>query len=122
MNMEMEACSHFICIAGPCKCPLWCSCQRKDGPCDRRIPTLEMGYHKAEITQGVYGEISKIQEELEEFYDALAQQCKVMELVELSDLVGAIRGYLNKYHPSISLEDLIKMADITGRAFENGHR
>ena len=44
-----------------------------------------------------------------------------MELVELSDLLGAIESYTKK-HYNISLDDLIKMKDITQRAFINGRR
>lgn len=52
------------------------------------------GYHLREIPRGTYGELSKIKEEIEEIEDSIAQGCKVMELVELSDLYGAIEGYL----------------------------
>jgi len=44
-----------------------------------------------------------------------------MELVELSDLVGAIDLYVNNYY-NLTLDDLIKMKEITERAFENGRR
>lgn len=80
------------------------------------------GYHIEDIKKGVLGEISKIQEELDELKDAQSQGVKIMELVELSDLVGAIELYLDKHHEGISLDDLIRMKDITKRAFENGHR
>lgn len=43
-----------------------------------------------------------------------------MELVELSDIIGAIELYLEKYHSDI--QELIKMSNITKRAFKNGHR
>lgn len=80
------------------------------------------GYHLASIEKGKIGELSKIVEELQEALDAESQGSKVMVLVELSDLVGAVRLYLEKHHPSIGLEDLVKMSDITRRAFESGHR
>lgn len=80
------------------------------------------GYHLKKIEKGVVGELSKIKEELEECFDAEAQGCKVMVIVELSDLVGAINHYLSKNYPSISLQDLNKMAEITKRAFDNGRR
>lgn len=81
-----------------------------------------LGYHARSIPRGEYGEVSKIEEELAEFKDALAQKCSVMALVELSDLLGAIEGWLDRYHPSIELEDLRTMAAITKRAFTTGHR
>jgi len=83
---------------------------------------IKRGYHLASIPVGEYGEISKIEEELTELKDAKSQGSKIMELVELSDLVGSIEGYLNKYHPQIKLQDLITMSDITKRAFINGFR
>lgn len=80
------------------------------------------GYHLSEIPRGVFGEPSKIFEEVDEFDDALKQGASLMALIELSDLIGAIRGFLAEYHPSITLDDLVVMSDITGRAFEAGHR
>ncbi len=68
------------------------------------------------------GESSKILEEVLELQDAESQECKVMALVELSDLIGAIALYLEKHHPETSLEDLVVMSQITRRAFKNGHR
>lgn len=83
-------------------------------------PTL--GYHKAAIASGVFGEDSKIYEEIDEFADALDQGVSLMALVELADVIGAIEGWLAKYHPSITLDDLKAMAAVTRRAFESGHR
>ena len=80
------------------------------------------GYHLAHIEKGQLGDISKIEEEVAELRDAKTQGARIMELVELSDLVGAIRLYLGKHHPTFSLTDLIVMSDITERAFKNGHR
>jgi NTP pyrophosphatase (non-canonical NTP hydrolase) len=81
-----------------------------------------MGYHKAKIEPGEYGEFSKILEEADEFADAIDQGITLMALMELSDLVGAITGYLAKHHPSITLDDLIAMSEATKRAFESGER
>lgn len=82
-----------------------------------------MGYHRNQIAKGVYGEFSKIREEFEEATDALEQNNPVMVLVELSDLLGAIKGYLdNKYGPRLTIQDLLKMADATHSAFESGDR
>ena len=81
-----------------------------------------MSYHLQPIPTGQYGEISKIEEELLELKDAHAQGVKIMELNELSDLIGAIEGYLEKHHSGIALDDLIAMKKTTRRAFESGHR
>ncbi len=83
--------------------------------------TDKIGYHLYNIPKGELGERSKIVEEFKEWQDACEQDCKVMELVELSDLVGAIELYITK-HYNITLNDLIKMKEITERAFENGRR
>lgn len=80
------------------------------------------GYHMQPIPKGTLGEISKIEEELAELRDAEAQGATIMALHELSDLVGAVKHYLTKYHKGTTLDDLIKMAEITERAFRNGAR
>lgn len=80
------------------------------------------GYHISEIKKGVLGRASKIQEELDELKDAEEQCCKIMVLVELSDLYGAIKHYLKGNFPDIQMEDLEKMSSITERAFKNGRR
>jgi hypothetical protein len=80
------------------------------------------GYHIRDIEKGVYGEASKIKEETEEFLDALDQECELMALVELSDLVGAIQGYLDNHHKSLSIGDLMTMSQVTKRAFQAGDR
>ena len=79
-----------------------------------------MGYHLTEIERGTFGEFSKIKEEFLEAEDALLQGNKVMALIELSDLIGAIEAYCCKHN--ITLEDLIKMKEATGRAFNDGTR
>lgn len=142
------------------------------------------GYHLAAIPRGVLGEVSKVKEELAELQDALAQNSKVMALVEAADLVGALQAFIDRYqvpvlaerinvpaftsdaglprlqdavqaldlsfsaqgatafgldsrvidvvdalhlyltqnHPGITLADLQTFANITKRAFANGHR
>lgn len=78
------------------------------------------GYHLTEITKGVLGELSKIQEELDELKDAENQNSKVMIGCELSDLYGAIEAYAEKYN--LSMNDLANMSEITKRAFAQGER
>jgi phosphoribosyl-ATP pyrophosphohydrolase len=80
------------------------------------------GYHLRYIQQGVLGELSKIREELDELVDAEAQGSKVMVLVELADLYGALELYLKRHFRDISMEDLATFSAITRRAFENGQR
>lgn len=81
-----------------------------------------MGYHLTEIQKGKLGDSSKILEELQELMDAESQDCKLMVLLELSDIIGAIELYLQKNYPDISLRDLIIMNKITQRAFLDGSR
>lgn len=80
------------------------------------------GYHLQDIPKGQLGEISKIEEELLELKDAHEQRSKIMELVELSDMLGAVALYLEKHHAGTSINDLQIFSAITRRAFENGHR
>lgn len=51
-----------------------------------------MGYHVKKIRRGELGHFSKIQEEFDELTDAYEQSNPVMELIELSDLIGAIEA------------------------------
>lgn len=80
------------------------------------------GYHLREIQKGVLGTASKVREEAEEFADAVEQGCKIMSLVELSDLYGAMEAFLHTNFGDVGMEDLKEMSDITKRAFTNGHR
>ena len=80
-----------------------------------------MGYNKREIPRGTYGEFDKIEEEFYEALDGMEQRNPVLVLVELSDLIGAIEGYVNA-HFSLSLDDIIKMKEATHRAFWDGTR
>jgi phosphoribosyl-ATP pyrophosphohydrolase len=85
-------------------------------------PPFQPGYHLTPIDKGILGEMSKIMEEAEEAADAVMQGCEIMVLVELSDLYGAIKAYLTKHHPSMTMESLAAMSAITERAFVNGRR
>lgn len=81
-----------------------------------------MGYHLKEIPRGKLGESSKIQEELYELMDAEEQGVKILALCELSDMIGAIRMYLEAKHPDTTLQDLIQMSELTEKAFKDGTR
>lgn len=88
-----------------------------------RLINPKPGYHLSNIPKGVYGEFSKIEEEVAEAKDAIVQDNRIMELLELSDILLAIRGYCEKrFGNVIGFEYLLKMADATKRAFDNGHR
>ena len=69
-----------------------------------------MGFHTRTITQGVYGELSKVREELEEAEDAMEQGQKLILFTELADIVGAVEGVALAH--GITLEDLLKYARI----------
>lgn len=79
-----------------------------------------MGYHKRNIKPGVYGEVSKIREELEELEDAEEQGVKLMQLMELADLYGAVEAYASKF--GMHMEDLRAMNERTKEAFRDGTR
>lgn len=85
-------------------------------------PEFVPGYHMADIKKGVLGEASKILEETQEFMDAVEQDVSIMALVELSDLYGAMRHYLENNHPSVTMDDLGNFSFVTERAFRNGKR
>lgn len=76
-------------------------------------------YHLSKIPHGELGQFSKITEEYFECLDSLEQESKIMLLVELSDLIGAIELYLEKNFSGFSLQDLIIMSNITKRARKN---
>lgn len=79
------------------------------------------GYHKRDIPKGVLGEESKISEEYLEFVDAFEQNNPIMQLVELSDLIGAIEEFAyGRFR--VTLADLITMKNATREAFRSGHR
>jgi hypothetical protein len=79
------------------------------------------GYHlRPIITRGIYGEVSKIKEELEELEEAFEQDNKILALCELSDIHLALEGVANSL--GVSIEDIAKMAAATKRSFENGTR
>lgn len=80
-----------------------------------------MGYHKKEIVKGILGEFSKIQEEIEELSDAIEQDDKILQICELSDLIGAIESY-SELKFNLSLSDLIKFSNKTKSAFKENKR
>lgn len=79
------------------------------------------GYHLKDISKGVFGELSKVEEELEELKDALAQGIDIMALCELSDLIGAIEAFSEKRF-KVTLQQLLLMSNATKRAFKDGSR
>lgn len=81
-----------------------------------------MGYHKREIAKGVYGELSKLEEEIEELKDAIEQDCYILQLNELADIWLAFLGFVRKKYPKISINDIAHMAQLTESAFNDGTR
>jgi hypothetical protein len=55
------------------------------------------GYHLYEIPKGQMGQYSKVTEEFMEFQDALTQECSIMAILELADLVGSAKYYFFEY-------------------------
>jgi NTP pyrophosphatase (non-canonical NTP hydrolase) len=80
-----------------------------------------MGYHINKIKKGVLGEFSKIQEEFEELSDAVQQEDKILQLCELSDLIGAIECFVES-KLFMSLDDLIRFSNKTKSAFKENKR
>ncbi len=80
-----------------------------------------MAYHKKEITRGQVGYFSKIKEEFQELEDAFEQGDKILQICELTDLIGAIELYAeNKFN--LSLQDLINFSEKTKSAFREKKR
>jgi len=69
----------------------------------------KFNWHQREIPKGVYGEFSKVVEEVAEARDALEQNNKLMYLIELSDIVGAIEGIIEKH--GLTIEELITFSN-----------
>lgn len=57
-----------------------------------------MTYHLRHIPKGTLGEWSKVEEELDEFLEALEQNAAVMALIELSDLYGAVDVFCTMHY------------------------
>lgn len=64
--------------------------------------------------RGRFGEASKVKEEFEEWEEANSDGYKVLEQVELVDLVGAIIGYAEKKF-NIDADSLLKEAKAKNR-------
>ena len=64
--------------------------------------------------------MSKVREELEELGDAIEQGVRIMALLEMADLYGALRALAAEYE--VSMKDLEAMDNVTARAFEHGER
>ena len=79
------------------------------------------GYHLSMIPRGIVGEFSKINEEFHELKDAVMQEDRIMQLCEMSDLIGAIESYAEKEF-GMNIEDLIKFSNKTKAAFKSGKR
>lgn len=110
---ERQVCDICQGTGGKDKLPLNPKSQKRLDP--------KYGYHSVKIKKGVLGEISKIQEELDELIDAEKQGVKIMAMCELSDLFGAIRAFALK-HYGMKMSDLHDMAKLTRKAFEQGRR
>lgn len=73
-------------------------------------------WHVREIKKGVYGELSKVQEELDEAVDAEEQGQTLMLLYELSDIIGAVGGIAKKY--GMTLDQIYKFCQLRTKVIE----
>ena len=74
----------------------------------------------ADGLQGAQDAQSDAQKMKQEYEDALNQDCKIMAMVELSDIYGALEALAENYN--LSMQDLATFSNITKRAFINGVR
>ena len=79
-----------------------------------------MSYHIDEIKKGKFGEISKVQEEVSEYIDAEKQGIKIMAMLELADIYGALEAVAETHN--LTMNDLKLMSDVTCKVFREGHR
>jgi hypothetical protein len=79
--------------------------------------SVDRKYHKRDIRKGSYGEPSKIREELDELEDALEQNNRIMALMELSDIYGALEGVAISL--GVSMKEVATMAECTRRAIQS---
>jgi hypothetical protein len=70
-------------------------------------------WHKREIPKGELGELSKIEEELEEAKDAEERGQTLMLMFELSDIIGACGLVAQKY--GMTLKDLVKFSKLRSK-------
>jgi phosphoribosyl-ATP pyrophosphohydrolase len=68
----------------------------------------------------VYGKFSKIKEEFEELQDAVDQGNKILTMVEIADLYGAIEGYV--IAQGIEMKDVVEFSNATKAMFWEGIR
>lgn len=66
-----------------------------------------MAYHLRHIEKGTLGEWSKVEEELEEFLEALEQNASIMAVLELSDMYGALNLFCLE-HYKLTFESIFK--------------
>lgn len=64
-------------------------------------------YHTYEIPKGVYGELSKVKEEILELIDGEKQDNQILIRCELSDIYGAYEEYLKQSLISTTIEEMI---------------
>lgn len=71
---------------------------------------IKSPWHTRAIKKGELGELSKIEEELEEAKDAQEQGQDFMLLFELSDIIGACGLVAQKY--GMTLDQLVKFSKL----------
>ena len=79
------------------------------------------GYHINKIDKGTLGKFSKIREEFQELEDAYKQNDDILMICECSDLIGAIKHFIEDNY-NISLDSLLMFNKKTEAAFMSGKR
>lgn len=73
--------------------------------------TKKSPYHNVRVTNGTYGELSKIQEELDEAVDAEIRGLDLLVLIELADVIGAVAGVAEEQY-GFDLDQLIAFSEM----------
>jgi len=74
------------------------------------MTTVKWKFHEKEIKKGILGELSKIQEELDEALEAEGRNQDLLLILELADIIGAVGLVSEKY--GISLDQLVTFAKL----------
>lgn len=72
---------------------------------------MDFSFHKRPIVpEGVLGEFSKIEEEVDEMREALEQKNRVLVLIEMLDLLGAVDLYAQKQY-NLTLREMVEYVE-----------
>lgn len=72
------------------------------------------------IPKGVDGEVSKIVQCSAQMADAQLTRNPILALNDAACVVGAVKTWLRKHHASLTMDDLLKMAEVHEQVMRPG--